>query len=105
MLRRQVPWLAGAGPAKDSAAGVTRRLSGMQKEVLALYRQLWRAAGRKTDPAVCASIRAHIRAEFDTHRQIPRRSVDAIEWRLRNGRQQLELLQKSKPTDGFGMLR
>ena len=101
MLRVTTSLLSKSGPARDSAAGVARRLSGVQRDVLALYRGLWRAAGRKSDPAVRAALRRHIRSEFEAHRDIPRRDIDVIEWRIRNGKQRLELLESSKPTDGF----
>ncbi|KIE01856.1 heat repeat protein, partial [Metarhizium majus ARSEF 297] len=66
------------------------RLSGLQKEVLALYRSCLRESRKKP-----ASTRAHFeqfaRAEFDRNLRIEKRDFAAIEFLLRKGRRQLDV--------------
>ncbi|KAG8421696.1 hypothetical protein J3458_003550 [Metarhizium acridum] len=66
------------------------RLSGLQKEVLALYRSCLRQSRKKP-----ASTRAHFeqfaRAEFDRNLRIEKRDFAAIEFLLRKGRRQLDV--------------
>ncbi|KEY67550.1 hypothetical protein S40285_09866 [Stachybotrys chlorohalonatus IBT 40285] len=65
------------------------RLSGLQKEVLALYRQCLRESRKKPE-----STRVHFqnfsRAEFDRNMAIDKRNFAAIEFLLRKGRRQLD---------------
>ncbi|CAM1507228.1 Fc.00g068690.m01.CDS01 [Cosmosporella sp. VM-42] len=66
------------------------RLSGLQKEVLALYRNCLRESRRKPE-----STRTHFesfaRAEFQRNLEIEKRDFAAIEFLLRKGRRQLEV--------------
>ncbi|KAM4059461.1 complex 1 protein (LYR family) domain-containing protein [Hirsutella rhossiliensis] len=66
------------------------RLSGLQKEVLALYRQCLREARKKPE-----STRPHFesfaRAEFARSLAIDKREFAAIEFLLRKGRRQLDV--------------
>ncbi|KID63728.1 heat repeat protein, partial [Metarhizium hybridum] len=66
------------------------RLSGLQKEVLALYRSCLRESRKKP-----ASTRAHFeqfaRSEFDRNLRIEKRDFAAIEFLLRKGRRQLDV--------------
>lgn len=66
------------------------KYSGLQKQVLSLYRQFWRAASKKENPTL---LRKYIRKEFDTYRVIPKHETMRIEWFLRNGHNKLEVLQ------------
>ncbi|TWU78408.1 hypothetical protein ED733_008793 [Metarhizium rileyi] len=66
------------------------RLSGLQKEVLALYRSCLRESRKKP-----ASTRAHFerfaRNEFSRSLGIEKRDFAAIEFLLRKGRRQLDV--------------
>ncbi|XP_048378361.1 succinate dehydrogenase assembly factor 1, mitochondrial [Stegostoma tigrinum] len=65
------------------------RHSKLQKQVLSLYKQFLRAAREKPGflPLVCS--------EFRKNSQIPRTDVMHIEYLLRRGQRQLELLRNS----------
>ncbi|KAK5658743.1 hypothetical protein OQA88_1552 [Cercophora sp. LCS_1] len=66
------------------------RLSGLQKEILSLYRQCLRECRKKPE-----STRAHFqtfaRHEFDKNINVDKRDFAAIEFLLRKGRRQLEM--------------
>ncbi|VUC27822.1 unnamed protein product [Clonostachys rosea] len=65
------------------------RLSGLQKEVLALYRRCLRESRKKPE-----STRAHFeqfaRTEFARNLALDKRDFAAIEFLIRKGRRQLE---------------
>ncbi|KAI0203913.1 complex 1 protein-domain-containing protein [Astrocystis sublimbata] len=66
------------------------RLSGLQKEVVALYRNCLRASRQKPKDS-----RPHFetfaRSEFDKNLSIEKRDFAAIEFLLRKGKRQLEV--------------
>ncbi|KAJ2160684.1 hypothetical protein GGF46_002041 [Coemansia sp. RSA 552] len=66
-----------------------RRLSGLQKDVLRLYRDCLRGVRKKPEGAQ-ARFRAFARREFDKNLEIKRTDVQAIEYLLRMGRRRLE---------------
>lgn len=66
------------------------RLSGLQKDVLALYRLCLRAARRKPDENR-ANFEAFARREFDKNIDMDRKDFSTIEFLLRKGRRQLEI--------------
>ncbi|KAK1246838.1 hypothetical protein MKX08_000640 [Trichoderma sp. CBMAI-0020] len=72
----------------------TMRLSGLQKEVLALYRQCLRECRRKPQ-LVEQSTRAHfekfVRDEFSRNLAIDKRDFAAVEFLLRKGHRQLDV--------------
>ena len=84
----------GAFRPRASSTGV--KLSGLQKQVLGLYRQLWRATKNKQNPEI---LRKFIRKEFETYKTIPKHETTRIEWFLRNGFNKLELLQNENCTN------
>ncbi|KAL8404241.1 hypothetical protein RB594_009194 [Gaeumannomyces avenae] len=65
------------------------RLSGLQKEVLALYRSSLREIRKKPAPAR-PHFHAFARAEFEKNLAIDKRDFAAVEYLLRKGRRQLE---------------
>ncbi|KAG8164790.1 hypothetical protein KVR01_005065 [Diaporthe batatas] len=65
------------------------RLSGLQKEVLGLYRQCLRETRKKPD-ASRKHFQAFARSEFNKNLAIEKRDFAAIEFLLRKGRRQLE---------------
>ncbi|KAL8482384.1 hypothetical protein ACS0TY_028525 [Phlomoides rotata] len=79
------------------------RLSGMQKQVLALYRGFLRAARTKT-PHERSRIEAIVSEEFRRNSsQVDRKNFLYIEYLLRRGKKQLDQL-KSPDTVGLSTL-
>ncbi|KAK4128924.1 hypothetical protein N657DRAFT_563690 [Parathielavia appendiculata] len=66
------------------------RLSGLQKNVLALYRQCLREC-RKKPEASRENFRVFARNEFEKNIKIDKRDFGAIEFLLRKGRRQLDM--------------
>ncbi|KAK4192771.1 complex 1 protein-domain-containing protein [Podospora australis] len=66
------------------------RLSGLQKEVLSLYRQCLRAC-RKKPEATRPHFQTFARTEFEKSLKLDKRDFGAIEFLLRKGRRQLEM--------------
>ena len=64
------------------------RLSGLARQALSLHRALLRAARRKS-PEARAGIETAIRAEFERHRHLDPRDLQAVEHRIRAGRKKL----------------
>jgi hypothetical protein len=91
----------------EAAGGGDRvRHSGVQMEVLSLYRALLREANRRTDPGARERLRAYVRDDFKANAvELQRRDVARIEWRLNYGRARLEELKAQKPSTGFGVIR
>ncbi|KAI3431886.1 uncharacterized protein J3R85_007753 [Psidium guajava] len=84
-------------------ANAQRRLSGMQKQVLALYRGFLRAA-RSKSPDDRRRIDSIVSSEFRRNaRQVDRKNFLYIEYLLRRGKKQLDLL-KSPDTTGLSSL-
>jgi succinate dehydrogenase assembly factor 1 len=67
------------------------RLSGLARQALSLHRALLRAARRKS-PEARAGIETAIRAEFERHRHLDPRDLQAVEHRIRAGRKKLALI-------------
>lgn len=70
---------------------VTRR-SGLQKEVLLLYRKLLKTTATKPvehQPA----LRAIIKQEFQENKTLPRNQTAQIEYMLKKGKKKLDLLE------------
>lgn len=74
------------------------RHSGLQLEVLALYRDLLRAAGRKQHAATNAreSIVEQIRSEFRSSSRVPKTAFARIEHLFRKGKKSLEMLSQEQ---------
>ncbi|WIA12519.1 hypothetical protein OEZ85_012552 [Tetradesmus obliquus] len=69
-------------------------LSGLQKQVLSLYRSVLRAA--RQHPSSRADVTAYARHSIEQHRQLSRtREVLRIEHLLRKGAKQLEALRSA----------
>ncbi|PNY26890.1 Uncharacterized protein TCAP_03182 [Tolypocladium capitatum] len=66
------------------------RLSGLQKDVLSLYRQCLRES-RKKPKSTRPHFEAFARAEFARNLSIDKRDFAAIEFLLRKGRRQLDV--------------
>ncbi|KAL0489499.1 succinate dehydrogenase assembly factor 1, mitochondrial [Acrasis kona] len=72
-----------------------RRLSGLQMQVLSVYRIMLRAAKEKQD----ASISRMVRSEFRKNSSIPVTQHHRIEWMLNQSRGKLELMQSPNCTN------
>ncbi|KAF9730705.1 hypothetical protein PMIN06_006407 [Paraphaeosphaeria minitans] len=74
------------------------RLSGLQRDVLSLYRRCLRAARAKP-----VTNRGHFQAlarnEFHKHRAVDKKDFSAIEYLLRRGRRQLEMYEEAGVRD------
>jgi hypothetical protein len=67
-----------------------KRLSGLQIQVLSMYRILLRAAETKDN---ATTIKQMIRSEFRKNATIPVAHHNRIEWHINQSRNKLELLQ------------
>ncbi|CAH9055102.1 unnamed protein product [Cuscuta epithymum] len=71
-----------------------KQLSGMQKQVLSLYRQFLRAAQSKPQKEERRQIECLVSAEFRRNAvQVDRKNFLYIEYLLRRGKKQLEMLK------------
>lgn len=91
---------AGLGSSSLEAAKVEvrkrpKQKSGLQKQVLALYRSYLRAVAAKEElpAAQRAQIVAHVREQFDEGATLRRLDIDRIEWLLRSGDKKLKQLK------------
>ncbi|KAL4930599.1 succinate dehydrogenase assembly factor 1 [Aspergillus undulatus] len=66
------------------------RLSGLQREVLSLYRKCLREI-RKKPVESQSNFRFYARMEFEKHISISKKDFSAIEYLLRKGSRQLEM--------------
>jgi hypothetical protein len=71
-----------------------RALSGLQLQVLHLYRQALRAA-RKQEPHSRRNLEEYARHQFETQRSVSRTNVLLIEHLLRQGNKQLQMLSQT----------
>lgn len=78
------------------------RLSGMQKQVLSLYRSFLRAA--RTKPAESRKdIESFVGAEFRKNAKVDKKDFQSVEFLMRRGHKQLEML-KSRDVSGFSYM-
>ncbi|KAL4423286.1 hypothetical protein ABPG77_004555 [Micractinium sp. CCAP 211/92] len=73
------------------------KLSGLQRQVLSLYRSALRVS-RNKELAGGDSIAAYAREELDRNRGIDRKDILRIEHLIRKGRRQLDLFRASEVT-------
>ncbi|RMZ55810.1 hypothetical protein APUTEX25_005851 [Auxenochlorella protothecoides] len=74
-----------------------RRLSGLQKQALSLYRAALRVAAQKP-PGQRKDLAAHARASIESHRGVSPKNYQLIEHLIRKGRRQLALLEDASVT-------
>lgn len=78
-----------------------RRLSGLQKDVLHLQRQILRAI-RQKGPEGRGSLEEYVRAEFKRNaKAVDRKDFQSIEYLLRKGHRQLEQYLKQPEAKGI----
>jgi len=68
-----------------------RRLSGLQNQVLGLYRDCLRAAKQKASPESQRAARDFASARFREHAELKRTDFQRIEFLLRQGKKQLAM--------------
>lgn len=73
------------------------RLSGLQRDVLSLYRRCLRAAGTKPT-STRTQFQAFARREFEQYLTLDKKDFNAIEYLLRKGTRQLEQYAESNVT-------
>ncbi|EMC99230.1 hypothetical protein BAUCODRAFT_64663 [Baudoinia panamericana UAMH 10762] len=77
------------------------KLSGLQKDVLSLYRSCLRAT--RTKPAgTRPNFAAFARREFEKHVKMDKKDFGTIEFMLRKGRRQLEIYEQPGVTNIAG---
>ncbi|KAA0147557.1 hypothetical protein FNF27_02403 [Cafeteria roenbergensis] len=84
-----------------SRAG-SQRLSGLQRDVLALYRECLRAARAKPSADARQAGHEYVRAKFREHASIRRADFMRIEFLIRQGRKQLDMFGRPD-VDGFAV--
>ncbi|AGO11452.1 AaceriACR206Cp [[Ashbya] aceris (nom. inval.)] len=77
---------------------MVKRLSGLQKDVLHLYRECIRVAYTKA-PENRPHFIGYIREEFRRHKDLPRKNFVAIEHLLRVGKKKLALYSSPEIKD------
>ncbi|KPA78609.1 hypothetical protein ABB37_06209 [Leptomonas pyrrhocoris] len=93
------------GPHARNTGGAAPRHSGVQVDILNMYRSMLREVGRMEDPDTRRNLTAYIRSEFDKHRDVPRKNILKIEWQLNYGKRKLEDLQAMGRHTKFSMMR
>lgn len=96
---------ASTGGAATAAAAAAPRHSGVQVEILNVYRSMLREVRRMEDAGTRRNLTAYIRSEFDKHRDVPRKNILKIEWQLNYGKRKLEDLQAMGKHTRFTMMR
>ncbi|CBZ25628.1 conserved hypothetical protein [Leishmania mexicana MHOM/GT/2001/U1103] len=93
-----------ASPTPVATASASPRRSGVQAEILSVYRSMLREVSRMQDADTRRNLSAYIRQEYDKQRDIPRKNIMKIEWRLNYGKRKLEELQAMNKHTKFTMM-
>ncbi|KAG8348497.1 hypothetical protein TRVL_00672 [Trypanosoma vivax] len=80
------------------------RRSGLQLEILGLYRDLLRETCRMEDEQTRLNLRRFIRTEFEKNRGIPRQFVTRIEWQLHYGKNKLDEIRSMSRNTKFSLV-
>ncbi|KAK7196968.1 Complex 1 protein (LYR family)/Complex1 LYR-like [Novymonas esmeraldas] len=81
------------------------RHSGVQVEILSVYRRMLRQVARLQDAETRRGLAAHIRAEYEKQRDVPRKNILRIEWQLNYARRKLEDLEAMGTDTKFTVMR
>ncbi|KAG5503697.1 hypothetical protein JIQ42_05920 [Leishmania sp. Namibia] len=94
-------------PSSTPAAAVSTstRRSGVQAEILSVYRNMLREVARMQDTDTRRDLSAYIRQEYDKQRDIPRKNIMKIEWKLNYSKRKLEELQAMSKHTKFTIMR
>ncbi|KAG5481089.1 hypothetical protein LSCM1_06767 [Leishmania martiniquensis] len=98
-----LPRSASSTPA--AAGSASPRRSGVQTEILSVYRSMLREVARMQDADTRRHLLAYIRQEYDKQRGIPRKEIMKIEWRLNYSKRKLEDLQAMDRHTKFTVMR
>eukprot|EP00761_Pharyngomonas_kirbyi_P006529 gb/GECH01006536.1/.p1 GENE.gb/GECH01006536.1/~~gb/GECH01006536.1/.p1 ORF type:complete len:121 (+),score=33.54 gb/GECH01006536.1/:1-363(+) len=79
---------------RSASKAARPKYSGLQRQVFSLYREFLDIAEKKGEEQA-QPLKEHIRSEFKARLNVSPRDFQAIEYHLRVGRQQLELLSSS----------
>lgn len=79
------------------------RHSGVQREMIYLYRSLLRETNRMDDIDTRVNLRRYIRAEFNKYVDVPRKHIVKIEWCINYGKRKLEELKGMSSRTKFSM--
>lgn len=79
------------------------RRSGLQQEVLSLYKSLLAAAREKEHPQTVANLRKQIQSEFRQESGLERKHITKIEWLVHRGRNKLDELKAMPKTMRFSV--
>ncbi|CCW69603.1 unnamed protein product [Phytomonas sp. Hart1] len=102
------PWgrNAAVGVSKGIVSSKMRpRHSGVQLQILNLYRRMLKEAFRMHDADTRSNLQTYIRSEFDKNVDVSRKHVAKIEWCINTGKRKLEDLQLMNPNTKFCMKR
>ena len=77
------------------------RHSGLQKEILRLYKELLTQTLKFSDPNTQHNLQLYIKEEFKKNSQIPKHHIKSIEYHLNNGKKYLNQLQSYKVDTKF----
>jgi succinate dehydrogenase assembly factor 1 len=80
---------------------MSRKLSGLQRDVLSLYRRCLRAARSKPD-GTRPNFQRFARREFERNTMLDKKDFGTIEFMLRKGQRQLEIYQAKGVTNVAG---
>ncbi|KAG5508082.1 hypothetical protein GH5_07139 [Leishmania sp. Ghana 2012 LV757] len=97
------PRSASSTPA--AAVSTSTRRSGVQAEILSVYRSMLREVARMQDTDTRRDLSAYIRQEYDKQRDIPRKNIMKIEWKLNYSKRKLEELQAMSKHTKFTIMR
>lgn len=80
-------------PTAATATVAPLQLSGVQREIIGVFRAMLREVRRMKDPSTRIALQSYIRSEFDRQRAVSRQHIMKIEWHLHYGKRKLEDLQ------------
>ncbi|CAM38104.2 conserved hypothetical protein [Leishmania braziliensis MHOM/BR/75/M2904] len=94
-----------ASPATTETCAASPRRSGVQVEILSVYRSMLREVSRIQDADTRRNLSAYIREEYDKQRDIPRKNIMKIEWKLNYSKRKLDELRAMGKDTKFTMMR
>lgn len=88
-------------PAKVGRHQGRKRLSGVQQEIIALYRSFMKEVRKFEDKESRQNATKRIRDEFKEGAKIPRKLLAKVEWQMHYARNKLEDLKAMRPSSRF----
>eukprot|EP00758_Cryptobia_borreli_P007015 Tbor_TRINITY_DN5236_c0_g1::TRINITY_DN5236_c0_g1_i1::g.16805::m.16805 len=81
------------------------RRSGLQREILTLYKNMLKAAEQKGHSQTVYNFKSEIRQEFKRNATVERKMITKIEWMLHRGKNKLEDLRDMKKDVKFSVMK